>query len=151
MATLPPPKERRAASGQTLGRAGIASLIVRPMPKLLFAFLAVALRTSGPAEAQDLPMYVTGNTLLAGCRSENPTDVAMCKGYILGVADLLASFRPFHNLTIAKVCIPVTVFPDRVWDVVIDFLRKDAPGRDNPAAPKVYAALREAYPCHSPN
>ena len=90
---------------------------------------------SGNAQAQ-----TTGNQLHRVCQSDGFTDKGFCKGYIVGVIDMLTD-------TYRTYCTPEGVTYEQSVDIVTAFVRTNPADRHLPAWILINVALARNYPC----
>lgn len=102
--------------------------------KLAIATLALASALSTAAAGE----FISGNTLLADCRSTSAVARMDCLGYVTGVHDAL------YGVTI---CSPQGVTRGQLRDVVVQALASRPEALHRSADRLVGAALAAAWPC----
>lgn len=70
-----------------------------------------------------------------------------CGSYVEGVKDMLAYLREHRVAGIPLSCLPTTMTVGQLEAVVSAFIRRNPQLYNAGAAPAVYAALVEAFPC----
>jgi hypothetical protein len=93
--------------------------------------------------------YKTAGEVMDACRSNAPNSYALGYGYLMGVADSLATYNDQFGSrnTAANACIPNSVKAGELGDVFIKFVH-DNPSREHLGAVSVaISAFQVAYPC----
>ena len=94
------------------------------------------------AAMQALPAEIeTGNSLYRHCRGE-PSNSAICFGYIGGIYDALTSTNQL------MACVPPGVEVGQLIEIVDNAIREHPATREGPAAILAKEAWEHAYPCH---
>jgi hypothetical protein len=109
---------------------------------MIVAVVLSSLAVAGTAEAG-----IKGNLLLEWCQADTPdpglhfTDLALCRGYIVGVSDALTLMNQ------RLLCVPEGVDGGQEIDILKLWLRDHPEKRHLPAVGLVAAALNEKFPC----
>src|SRR5919206_246284 len=107
------------------------------------AVLTLAIGLSYPSKAK--AEYWSDNDLLAYCKANDGTfEKGACMGYILGIADTLASGARIGNL---RACITGGVSIGQLTDTVTHFLTTSSSTKNGNANIAVASALSNAFPC----
>ena len=119
--------------------------------------LIAGLFWAGSASAAALdPMprhYISNQQLTLFCTTVGESDFAarsfrpLCQNYILGVVDghkltVLVSPKPLRSF-----CLSEGIFNAQLTDSVIAWLKKNNVKPNEPAAPTVFSALKDGFPC----
>lgn len=104
--------------------------------------LVLAAVTAQSASAQGVATFYTGKDLLERC----DRDKGWCEGYILGVADGVASHVTYSKSELIY-CLPSNITSDRVIAIAIARLRARPDQLQYDAPSSVLLALHEKYPC----
>lgn len=114
------------------------------------AWVAASMMATGQAGApmvaiHDTPSFYTGDDLLDHHCSSPPQspDGAVCRAYIIGVADMHRASRTGRN---HPVCVPLSVSQGEVQRVVVAWLRSHPLLRKGPTAFAVRHALIDTWP-----
>jgi hypothetical protein len=97
-----------------------------------------------PAAAQDVPSFYSGNLLWSHCTSNSAYEVGLCRGYVAGIADVMALGTAIFGF---RACLPQHVTTDQTQDVVKRLLEQHPEGRHYTAASLAAQALALAFPC----
>ena len=118
-------------------------------PSLAAAALWLPMTAELQFEGETWPPFRTGEELLADCQSENDAQLAECRGYISGIADVLGGSGA--RVDGLRSC------PDRGWGgsenlvkIVVDFLEENPELRSIKADGLVSYALSLNFPCVQP-
>ena len=107
----------------------------------------VALMVAETARAQDSSAFVTGNDLLAYCKTPaGAGPPAMCRGYITATVDTVVLYQDLESIP-RRVCLPRNVTVQQVVDVVVAYLVEYPADRHNTAVSIAVPALWKAFPC----
>jgi Rap1a immunity proteins len=113
---------------------------------IAIASAAINLAIAVPCMAQDPQMagYITGDRLITACDSRSERDSALCRGYILGVADAMQASKASGGALIFgwRACLPPETTSQGLRYVAVHFLIAQSS-----ASGLVAKALSEAYPC----
>jgi hypothetical protein len=105
---------------------------------LLATLMSVAL---GPAAAEE-PALTGADIIRVYCEDKTPVGVALCKGYISGIAELMQVMPEAR----ARFCPPEGA-ASRYAAIFLTFLRANPEQRNVNAAGVVAVALQDAFPC----
>ena len=111
------------------------------MNRWLVCLLALALAV--PAQAE----YVSGAEILDRCLNPRSSAEATCLGYVAGVADSVIAYEAETDPALKQVCIPATATPERLLNVVREYLAINSEQHNWTAQMLVLKALRRAFPC----
>lgn len=103
----------------------------------LVVVVALVLSMSGAAWAQNA-VFVRGSELLDWCQSTDRMREAICHGYVLGVADVLAA---------KGICLPKNYNRQLPVNIVKIWLEKNPKDRNHSADGLVVRALTDAWSC----
>ena len=87
--------------------------------------------------------FFTGNQFHEVCQSEASYSEAICSGYVVGIADIMAN-EPVYGFT---ACLPTNVTVRQVSDVVSTYMQQHPEMRHYAASSIVAYALSESFPC----
>jgi hypothetical protein len=121
---------------------------MRPGARLAAAGCAAALALAClPASAQDLTgrAFYSGNDMWSLCASNDAFEAGLCRGFVVGVADVMGLRTAI--LGSGTACIPLPVNAGQATDVAKRFLEQHPESRHQAAAGLVAAALALAFPC----
>jgi len=110
------------------------------LPSIKLSLVSMALMSMPYTAFAD---FFTGNQLHEVCRSAAPYSEAICSGYVVGIADVMASDR-LNGFT---ACLPTTVTVRQISDVVSTYLQQHPEMRHYSASSIVAYALSESFPC----
>jgi hypothetical protein len=116
--------------------------IMKHVPVMAVICLCLGLY-SHPAAAA----YITGNDLLAECRSDDAKDVYGCMNYVAGVIDYQVMQQSLGTEPSVDFCLPESLSIEKAAVTVMLYLEKYPQEGSFIAAPAVTMALGEAYPC----
>ncbi len=85
--------------------------------------------------------FTTGNDLASWCSSDVPADVALCVGYVSGVAD------SSQLLDTPYFCLPDGVERGQLTDVVRAYLSAHPKKLHHPAHAITMVAIEQSFPC----
>ena len=118
------------------------------------ALVAGAFIAPGPAAAQLVRGFVTGDLISVWCSREEPVDVEACLSYLRGASDALNAMQfeaeelgEEESLPSPVRCVPERVSINELKTVVGRYLEEHPEMRRLQAGVVVMHALREAFPC----
>ena len=120
------------------------------------ALFAALFSTASMSCAASDPMprhYISSQQLNLFCNTVGKSDDearlmrALCQTYVVGVVDghelvALVSPKPLRVF-----CLPEGIFNAQLTDAVIAWMKKNKVELNEPAAPSVFSALKDAFPC----
>jgi hypothetical protein len=117
------------------------------MRLLLMTMLAVLALPGATPRAQDQwwPAFKTGEELLRDCRVDSPEARALCRGYIMGIHDVLSDIGALVDGT--RACLTGRESVASLITLVVDFLEANPQVRSIKADGLVAYAFALEYPC----
>ena len=106
---------------------------------VFLAAVCAGLLWSAPATAA----FMDGDRLLAKCNEEPGEGLAVCVGYVAGIADVLLE----DSVRGRRACMSLAVMTEQMVDAVRRWLEAHPDDRHSAANGLVAAALAAAFPC----
>jgi hypothetical protein len=115
---------------------------------LAIAGLVLVLAHPVEVEAQHVQPWEDAQRLLYECAAAAGSfEEIDCGSYVEGVKDILAYLREHRVEGIPLPCLPTTMAVGQLEAVISAFIRRNPQLYNAGAAPTVYAALVESFPC----
>ena len=115
------------------------------MDKRQFLIIAVLAGVAGMSPPAHADAILSGEYLQGLCADYyRPANTAACRGYVKGVADVLAKGEVVGGY---KACMIETANDDRLVEIVTGYLDRAGERKGDPATLLVAKALAESYPC----
>jgi hypothetical protein len=114
--------------------------------KLWIAIVVLMFATVGHAGKAEAGAFYTGSTLLEDCESDNVSDVNVCFGYLVGIAD---SSRTYDGLPVVPrtFCTPKDSVSGDLRRIFIRGANAKPKNLARNAATVVVGIFKEAFPC----
>jgi hypothetical protein len=114
--------------------------------------VAAAITLAIPCEAQDTTRrdysYITGDRLIGFCTNGDQSDIGICLGYIVGIADAMHAARASGGGLIGwQACVPPETRAEQLMDVAVRFIAAHPSYGQFSASGLVASALSDAFPC----
>lgn len=90
--------------------------------------------------------FVNGNDLQGWCQSQSKADQGICRGFVVGVIDMIQSGKQGRGLKV-DVCFPESITLAQAMDVATKWLTNHPQNRHFVASDLVKASMEEAFPC----
>jgi hypothetical protein len=90
---------------------------------------------------------VSGEELLAICRSQQDSDLEKCDSYVQGVIDYHILTQSLGTAPTIDFCVPDDIDTTMLRSMVVRYLTKNQHHKTFIAAPAIALALYESYPC----
>lgn len=111
-----------------------------------YSILGVVMAALMSANASGEVYFKNGSQLLQECKSESSTELGICSGYVLGVADASQTWSEWAEFDTAT-CKPKEGTAGQMSKVVVKYLEEYPEKLHLTASGAVIMALSKAFPC----
>lgn len=93
--------------------------------------------------------YYTVTKFLNVCKEEGQINITICAHYMMGLYDGVSLLRYIYKLD-AQFCKPMAVSGEQMRLIFLKYMREHPERLHESAAPLLFSALADAYPCPRP-